>query len=284
MQRNPLGRGLAVLLHEGGTEDAVRHVPIDSLSSNPYQPRRTFDAQQLEELAGTIKDSGILQPLIVRQVGHDRFEIIVGERRHRAARMAGLATVPVIVRQAEDQQMLMLALVENLQREDVNPADAALAYARLANEFGLKQDEIAARVGKSRGVISNAARLLTLPRSMFDSLQRGEMNEGHARALLALPEGELQRELHRQIVQEGLSVREAERRARFFRKPPDKPEPEGVAVPPADPNWQRIEEVLSETLGARVQIQRIGTGGRIVVPFFDEEDLARILECFGITH
>lgn len=279
---NRLGKGLSELVSEAAGRDAVHELPVEQILPNPLQPRRSFDEAMLGELADTIREQGILQPLVVRQVGHERYELIAGERRLRAAKMAGLSRVPVVIRAADDRQMLELALVENLQREDVNPADAALAYRRLATDFGLTQEQIAARVGKSRGVIANTLRLLSLPAPMFESVRRGEITEGHARAILALDDEALQRELHRQIVDEGLSVREAERRSRFFRRPPDVAVVEPVSVPQEDPNWLRLEESLSERIGARVQIVRVGNGGRIQIPFYDQEDLARILEVFGI--
>jgi ParB family chromosome partitioning protein len=280
MLRNPLGRGLVELLGEG-SDNMIRNAPIDKLITNPYQPRQSFDPDQLQELARTIQESGILQPLVVRRKGHEEYEIIAGERRYRAAKLAGLETVPVIVRQANDEQMLALALVENLQREDINPADAAVSYRRLADEFGLTQEQIADRVGKSRGQIANSLRLLNLPANMFESVRLGKITEGHARALLTLGEKPaLQSELHRQIVDEGLSVREAERRSQFFRNPPSNDGPIAV-VPPADPNWLRLEETLSERLGTKIQIIRVGVGGRIQIPFYDEQDLSRILERLG---
>ncbi|GMV36951.1 MAG: chromosome partitioning protein ParB [Fimbriimonadales bacterium] len=279
---NRLGKGLSELVSEAAGRDSVHELPVEHVLPNPLQPRRSFDEAMLRELADTIREQGILQPLVVRQVGHDRYELIAGERRLRAAKMAGLARVPAVIRAADDRQMLELALVENLQREDVNPADAALAYRKLSTDFGLTQEQIAARVGKSRGVIANTLRLLSLPAPMFESVRRGEITEGHARAILALDDEGLQRELHRQIVDEGLSVREAERRSRFFRRPPDVAVVEPVSVPPEDPNWLRIEESLSERIGARVQIVRVGSGGRIQIPFYDQEDLSRILEVFGI--
>lgn len=283
MRRPALGRGLSALIGQTElSEKLVREIPIEQIRPNPYQPRQQFSEESLAELAESIKELGVIQPVIVRQEGESDYVLIAGERRLRAARMAGLSTIPAIVRTPTEQQMLEMALVENVQREDINPVDAALAYRRLMDEFGLTLEQVAQRVGKSAPAISNTMRLLQLPEYIIKSLKEGIISEGHGRALLMVKDPTLQRQLWSDITTEGLSVRAAELRARELRPmnptprnaPESKPEPS-----PAPPEIAALQHNLSAYLGTRVQVvQWGGGGGRIVIEFYSEEELGRILE------
>ncbi len=279
--RRALGKGLSQLLGES-VESSQKSAPISAIQPNHRQPRQSFDDESLEELAESIRVYGVLQPLIVRPLGEDRYELIAGERRFRAAKLAGLSEVPVLVRSADAQVSLEVALVENLQREDISPLESALAYRRLMDEFGLNQEQVAARVGKSRVAIANTVRLLRLPEEMQDAIQAGEMSEGHARALLMVESPVLQNRLFRRIVKDGLSVRESERLAR-----PSEPKPASARTPkPAaqeDPNLRALEESLSLALGSPVRIERGGKGGRISIEFFGDEDLQRLLDLLDVS-
>jgi ParB family chromosome partitioning protein len=218
MARRGLGKGLSALLSQSELEgNLVQEIPIAQIHPNPYQPRRVFDEDSLRELADSIRQVGVLQPIIVRQDSVDEYTLIAGERRLRAAQMVGLQSIPAIVRTPSEQQMLEMALIENLQREDINPIDAALAYKHLMDEFGLTQEQVAIRVGKSVPAISNTLRLLQLPDYIQDSIRSGLISEGHGRALLMVRDPVQQRQLWQQITADGLSVRATELRARELR-------------------------------------------------------------------
>jgi len=283
MPRPALGRGIGALIGQNDlAETLIREIPIAQIRSNPYQPRQQFSEESLAELAASIRELGVIQPIIVRQEGESDYVLIAGERRLRAARMAGLTTIPAIVRSPSEQQMLEMALVENVQREDINPIDAALAYKRLMEEFGLTQEQVAQRVGKSVPAISNTLRLLQLPEYIIKSLKEGVISEGHGRALLMVKDPTLQRQLWSDITTEGLSVRAAELRARELRpmNPSPRNTPESSPQPsPASPELKALEQNLSAYLGTRVQVvQWGGGGGRIVIEFYSEEELGRVLE------
>ncbi|RMH09479.1 MAG: ParB/RepB/Spo0J family partition protein [Armatimonadetes bacterium] len=283
MPRPALGRGIGALIGQNDlAETLIREIPIDQIRSNPYQPRQQFSEESLAELAASIRELGVLQPVIVRQEGESNYVLIAGERRLRAARMAGLSSIPAIVRSPSEQQMLEMALVENVQREDINPIDAALAYKRLMEEFGLTQEQVAQRVGKSVPAISNTLRLLQLPEYIVKSLKEGVISEGHGRALLMVKDPTLQRQLWSDITTEGLSVRAAELRARELRpmNPSPRNTPESSPQPSTtSPELKALEQNLSAYLGTRVQVvQWGGGGGRIVIEFYSEEELGRILE------
>ncbi len=283
MRRPALGRGLGALIGQNElAETLIREIPLDQIRPNPYQPRQQFSEESLAELADSIRELGVIQPIIVRQESEGDYVLIAGERRLRAASMAGLTTIPAIVRSPTEQQMLEMALVENVQREDINPIDAALAYKRLMDEFGLTQEQVAQRVGKSVPAISNTLRLLNLPEYIIKSLQEGVISEGHGRALLMVKDPTLQRQLWSDITTEGLSVRAAELRARELRpmNPTPRNAPESAPQPsPASPELLALQHNLSAYLGTRVQVvQWGGGGGRIVIEFYSEEELGRILE------
>jgi ParB family transcriptional regulator, chromosome partitioning protein len=276
-KRKALGRGLAALIPEPEAPPApgpapAGEVPISALDPNPFQPRGTLDPARLAELAASIRESGVVQPILVRRRG-ERFQIIAGERRFRAAEQAGLATVPVTVRDVDDEHLLELALVENIQREELNPIEEAQAYHRLQDEFRLTQDEIARRVGRDRTTIANTLRLLRLPRELREMVASGRLDAGHARALLALDRVEDQLALGREAARRGLSVREVERRVASLRAPRA-----AGGRPRKDANTRAAEERLHAALGARVEIARRGRGGAIRVLFTGEAELNRLFE------
>ena len=265
MMKRALGRGLGALLPPTETEDAarLRDLPVESLVPNPQQPRKSFDPRALEELATSIRASGVLQPLVVRPRG-SQFEILVGERRWRAAQQAGLTRVPAIVREA-----LELGLVENLLREDLNPVEAAQAYQRLLAEFGWTQEELAQRLGKDRSSIANALRLLRLPEPIQEDLRTGRLTMGHARALLGLPSAAAQLRLRERILSQDWSVRatEAGVQARRPGRPKARRRP---------PDLEAVEEELRLALGTRVRIVGNLLRGKIELPYTSAGELERI--------
>jgi len=280
--RRALGKGLAQLLGEQ-FESTVSELPIDSIVPNPRQPRQHFDEAALEELAQSIREVGLLQPLVVRPTAEGTYELIAGERRWRACQRAGLKTVPVVVRPSGDQASLEMALVENLQRSDITPVESAKAFRRLIQEFGLTQEQVAERVGKSRTAVANTLRLLKLPPRALEALEKGEITEGHARALLALNSEPEMLALLERIVRTGLSVREAERAVKQTQSPKrEQPQPSVSRTAASDPAVRQLEDGLSMYLGAPVRIERAEVGGRIVVSFYSEDDLERILEILGM--
>lgn len=275
--RRALGKGLSQLLgEEVGT--APNELPIESIVTNETQPRTKFDENALKELADSMEVHGILQPLLVRPIGDGRYAIIAGERRFRAAQIAGLRSVPVQIRTATDRTTLELALIENVQREDITPVEAARAYRRLVDEFGLTQDQVAARVGKARATVANSIRLLKLPTEILDGLESGSISEGHARALLQVTDPALQLALYRKVVEKGLNVREVERAAQES----PRARREGKKKSKGLPEWKPLEDGMTAFFSSPVKLQKSGTGGRIVIDFYSEDDLERILEVLGI--
>lgn len=277
VRRRALGKGLSALIPEPGLPaealpSAAAEVPIGALDPNPFQPRSAMDPGRLAELAASIRESGIVQPLLVRPRG-ERYQIVAGERRFRAAQAAGLATVPVTVRDVADEHLLELALVENIQREELNPIEEAQAFHRLQDEFRLTQEEIARRVGRDRSTVANTLRLLRLPRELREMVATSRLDAGHARALLALDRTEDQLALGREAARKGLSVREVEARVARLRAP----RKEGGGAR-RDPNTRAAEERLRAALGARVEIARRGRGGQIRVLFAGETELNRLFE------
>jgi ParB family chromosome partitioning protein len=272
-KRKALGRGLSALIPEpeaAAQPAAAAEVPISVLDPNPFQPRSAMDPERLAELAASVRESGIVQPILVRRRG-ERYQIIAGERRLRAAQATGLATVPVTVRDVDDEHLLELALVENIQREELNPIEEAQAFHRLQDEFGLTQEEIARRVGRDRATVANALRLLRLPRELRELLAESRLDAGHGRALLGLERAEEQVALGREAARKGLSVREVERRVALQRAPRG-------ARPRKDANTRAAEERLRSALGARVEIARRGRGGQIRILFAGEAELNRLFE------
>ena len=282
-----LGRGLSALLGEAavylpnteGSPRGAASAPVERIAPSPLQPRRSFAEDEIASLAESIRERGVLQPILVRpyagRPGH--YEIVAGERRWRAAQLAQLHEVPIIVRELADDGVLEIALVENIQRADLNAVEEAEAYRRLTVDFGLSQEAVARRVGKDRSTVSNALRLLRLPRKVLDDVVEGRLSEGHARALLAV-EGEAdQLRLRDLIANGGLSVRAAEALVRRYT--PAAPRPRRRAV--RDHDLGALEARLRESLGTKVRILRKGKGGTVEIEFYAEEDLERILAALG---
>jgi ParB family transcriptional regulator, chromosome partitioning protein len=252
-------------------------LPISMIDPNPLQPRTVFQEGRLQELADSIRSNGVIQPIIVRRKA-DRFELIAGERRWRAARIAGLELVPVVVQELANEKLLEISLIENIQREDLNPMEVAFAYDRLAREHHLSHEEIGRRTGKDRATITNMIRLLKLPPEIQLLLAEHRLSMGHARALLGLPEPELQREIGDRAAAEGLSVRQVERTVQKLNEPRDPGEAK-EAPPKIDPNVKAATDELERTLGTRVRIvEKSVNRGRIEIDYFSQEDLDRIYE------
>jgi ParB family chromosome partitioning protein len=243
------------------------------VSPNPHQPRQTISEDSLAELVASIREHGVIQPLVVTQVG-DEYQLIAGERRWRAAQLAGLTTVPAIVKETTPQQMLELALVENVQRADLNPLEEAGAYRQLMDEFGLTQEEVAERVGKSRTAVANTVRLLRLTNDVKEALAAERISEGHARALLALPNARFQRQALAIIEKRGLNVRQAEALVRQMQAEPEEPAPKAEL----SPQDQDAVERFQQRLGTKVNLVRAKKGGRLVIHFYSEEELQAIYE------
>lgn len=275
-KRTGLGRGLEALIPVAEhPEGGVTHVPVSAITRNPLQPRTTLKEDTLAELASSIEEHGVIQPIIVTQQGPDRYQLIAGERRWQAARMAGLATVPVIVKEASSQQVLELALVENIQRADLNPLEEAVAYRHLVEEFGLTQEQVAVQVGKSRVTITNTLRLLRLPDKVKQALSSGAIREGHARALLALATPEAQVAALQAVTKKSLSVRQTEELVRRLTAQPAPPKTKS-SVPP---ETLALEQEFRDTLGTKVNLRRNRKGqGRLVIHFYSEEELHAIYD------
>ena len=276
MNRKALGRGLGALLSSDTTVDLgsePTEVDVDAIVPGPMQPRTHFDEGALEGLADSIRSQGIIQPLLVRRVG-DRYELIAGERRWRAAQLAGLAKVPVVVRDVPDKDLLEIALIENVQRENLNPIEEALAYQRLIETVGLTQEALAGRVGRDRSYITNYLRLLNLPEDLQKRVVEGQLSMGHARAILGLSGVDSQRKLARQVIDGGLSVRATEH---LVRKAVDGAAPSKTASA-VDPNIRAAEAKLRRALGTQVRIVQLrGEGqGKVEISFFSNQDLDRI--------
>ena len=274
-----LGRGLGALLGDFGDESveqsAYRLLPIYKVEPNPDQPRQDFDEEELEALAESIRIHGVIQPLTVREMGSGYFQIIAGERRWRAARLAQLAEVPVVVVEADDKKAMELALIENLQRQDLNPVEEALGYQSLMDDYGLTQEEAANRVGKSRPAVANALRLLNLSGEVLEMVRSGKLTAGHARAVLSLKTEKKQLEAARKIAALGLSVRQAELLCRNMGK---EPAPVKEAAPLAIDYVAECEKSLSKHLGRGVKIVNGKRKGRFELEFYGQEDLQVLLD------
>jgi ParB family chromosome partitioning protein len=278
MNRKALGRGLGALLSSDRTIDLgsePTEVDLDSIVPGSMQPRTRFDEESLEKLAESIRSHGIVQPLLVRRRG-DGFELIAGERRWRAARLAGMTRVPVVVKEVPDENLLEIALIENIQRENLNAIEEAQAYRKLIETVGLTQEALASRVGRDRSYITNYLRLLRLPDDLQQLVIEGRLSTGHARTLLGLTHVDLQRRLARQIIDGGLSVRATEQLVQ--RATEEKPARQPRTPVPVDPNVRAAETKLRRALGTQVRILQTAEGGRgkIEISFFDSRDLDRI--------
>jgi ParB family transcriptional regulator, chromosome partitioning protein len=280
MEKRPaLGKGLSALIPDA-PEPRISpvEVDIDRLEPNDFQPRRSVDEARLVDLTESIRSNGIIQPIVVRKVG-DRFQIIAGERRWRAARHAGLLRVPVVVRvvaPGQERSLLEMALIENIQREDLNPIEEALAYRRLSDDFQLTQEDIASAVGKDRASVANHLRLLKLPDEVRHEVASGRLSMGHARALLALADETAQRDSARDVIARGLSVRETEALVKKMAKRP--PAQDAPPPAPADVHTRAAEDRLRLAFGTRVRIVRQGARGRIEIDFGSEDELIRIFD------
>jgi len=291
MKKRGLGRGLDALLgsHNAAKQLAaenplsessdskdgqLKHVPVEFIQRGKYQPRRDMNQEALEELANSIRAQGVMQPIVVRPVGPDKYEIIAGERRWRASQLAGLDTVPVVIRDVPDEAAIAMALIENIQREDLNPMEEAIALSRLQQEFELTHQQIADAVGKSRATVTNLLRLMSLRDDVQRLLEHGDLEMGHARAMLSLTP-ELQASTAQTVVSKGLSVRQTESLVRKLLE--DKPEKPSSALS-ADADIKRLEESLAEKLGANVQIQHTAKGkGKLVLNYNSLDELDGIL-------
>jgi len=297
-----LGRGLDALLggvreDEQVTSDSseVRMIPIESITPNPHQPRREFSEDGLRDLSASIKTRGVLQPVLIRPLGGNKFELVAGERRLRASKRAGLTEIPTLVRDMTDQESLAIALIENLQREDLNAIEESLGYQQLQQEFGLSQEELARQVGKSRSAVANALRLLNLPDIVQVDIQKNTLSAGHGRAIMAVADTEVQGKLHQRIVENGLTVRQAEAQASFFKQNGRLPGAEEIGAAPTaksarstakplSPELASLQSSLSDMLGVKVKIAGSDKKGKITVSYTDEDGLRSIAEKLGADY
>ena len=282
--RRALGKGLSQLIAEQ-YDAAPAEASLEDILPNSRQPRTVFDAEALDELAASIRQYGLIQPLVVRPLAEGKYELIAGERRLRAAKIAGLRAVPIVLRSAGNQSALEIALIENVQREDMNALECARSYRKLIDEFGLTQEQVADRVGKSRTAIANTLRLIRLPEAIQQGLEEGKISEGHARALLAFENQAKQLAVYETILTQGLSVREVEKltqnKTAARNEQAESPKPKPVV----DPNIRALEEEIAKRLSAPTKIHRTtgSVGGKLTVEFFDDDDLQRILDAIGIS-
>ncbi len=283
-KRPALGKGLSALIPDAIEipRTSAVEADVDRLSPNDFQPRGTVDDARLQDLAQSIKANGVIQPIVVRRIGGDRFQIIAGERRWRAAKLAGLLRVPIAIKEVapgQEQSLLEMALIENIQRENLNPIEEALAYRRLSDEFALTQEAIATAVGKDRATVANQLRLLRLPEEVRNEVAAGRLSTGHARALLSLSDEAEQRRMARDVLARTLSVRETESLVKkIVESGAPSGEREAAAPKPVDVHTRAAEEKLKLLLGTRVRIVRQGSRGRIEIDFVSEDELIRIYE------
>lgn len=272
MVKKALGKGLSALLPDVSKE--LVELDIDLLEVNEEQPRTRFDEKKLEELAASIKENGLVQPILVRKIDGGKYQIIAGERRWRAAQRAGLLKIAAVVREVSDDKLLELALVENIARQELNPIEEAIAYQKLISRYGLTQEQIARRVGKDRSSVTNILRLLKLPEDIQALVEDEKISMGHARAILPVEDEEYQRALAQRTISEGLSVRDVERLVERWRSS----EVREKAERPVDPNLKAAEQRLQKRLGTQVKILLTKNGGRIQIEFHSNEELSRIYD------
>lgn len=286
IQRKALGRGLDSLISMDDTPargtSAINDVPLDKITPNPDQPRTTFDEEALAELAASIRELGIIQPLSLRKTGADTYQIIAGERRFRAARLAGLESVPAYVRTANEAELTEMALIENIQREDLNAIEIALTFRKLIDRYNLTQERLSERIGKNRATVANFLRLLRLPAEVQLGLRDKRVDMGHARALLSLSDPALQLELYKRIIKEGLSVRRVEELAKQMNGKASRPKEPGKA---AAAEYDVLKKHLSNVFRTPVRLDVNAQGrGKITFPFRDEEEMARLISLFDTLH
>lgn len=293
-RRNALGRGLGALLDDSSADikdnievskpeisvGSINAIPLDQIEVNPYQPRVHFDQEALGELADSIKTQGIIQPITVRKLSNDQYQLISGERRFQASKLAGLEKIPAYIRTADDQQMLEMALIENIQRENLNAIEIALSYQRLLSECDLKQEELGGRVGKNRTTVNNYLRLLKLPPDIQAAVRDKVISMGHARALVNVENIDQQLDIFKQVVANELSVRKTEELVRSAGKSAEKEKPE--ETPEAGKEIVNLQTKLASHFGTRVQIKSDGKKGEIKIPFVSVEDLNRILDILEV--
>ncbi|MHC4778982.1 MAG: ParB/RepB/Spo0J family partition protein [Planctomycetota bacterium] len=275
MVERRLGRGLDFLITDRVQEgEEILRLPVDAVEPNPYQPRKLHDEEAEKELAASIKAHGLLQPIVIRR-GGSGFEIVAGERRWRAARRLGLKEIPCIRRSADDDDMLALALVENIQRRDLDAVEKARAFREMMASLSITQEEVAKRIGMSRAAVANFLRILALPKEIQESVSRGTITFGHAKAIMALKDKTDQVELYRRIVAAGLSVRETEKEAKARTRKKGKKKAKYSA------QMAELEEMLMNKLGTKVRIQHSGKGGKIIIEYYSAEDFERITDLLG---
>jgi len=278
MTKRGLGKGLQALIpdvDEAQPSPGVVQIKVDQIEPNPHQPRKSFDPAKLAELAASIKEHGVVQPVVVRQVAGGRFELVTGERRWRACQLNAIDSIPAIIKDYTERQVTEVALIENIQREDLSPLEEAWAYQTLIEEFGLTQEAVAVRVGRSRPYVANMLRLLALPPAVREQINNGVLTAGHARALLSLPPEQIEAASAR-IAAQGLSVRQAEDLVRRMRE--DVPPSETSRAKRPENKFAELEERLKETLGTQVRIKERGTIGKIEIEYYSEEELTRLAE------
>lgn len=291
MERRSLGKGLGALIpgveREAGQLGGGSEIEISRISVNPYQPREIFNDDKFQELLNSVRVHGVLQPIVVRSKGEGEYELVAGERRLRAAGAAGLTRIPAVIRELTNEQSLQVALIENLQREDINAVEAAVAYRRLADEFGLSQEDLAFSLGKSRSAVANTMRLLHLPKEILEHLKAGNITEGHARAILSVDGESGQMDICQRVIEDGLSVRECERLTRETAKT----DPEQTAKRTVsretkdrieDPNLGAVETRLRELFGTKVNLIKHKDKGRIEIEFYSDDDMERILHILAV--
>jgi ParB family transcriptional regulator, chromosome partitioning protein len=291
-KKKALGRGLSAILESPETDitskdisgsfvaGAIANIPIGNIESNPFQPREDFDDQALNELAASIREQGIIQPITVRKLGYDKYQLISGERRLKASKIAGLTSIPSYIRVANDQQMLEMALVENIQRESLNALEIALSYNRLLEECELSQEELSIRVGKNRTTIINYIRLLKLPAEIQVAVRENQLSMGHARAIINIDDEPTQIAIFRNVIKKGLSVREVEEIVRNLNKQPASPKVTSIRSLP--PRIEALRSNLAMRLASDVELKRNTKGkGSIVIPFNSDSELEKIVSSFG---
>jgi len=281
MQKQALGKGLGALIPDLSVLNdkerkalGIAEIELDRIVPNEFQPRKTFQDDAMKELAASIKEHGVIQPIIVHRIGSN-YGLIAGERRWRASRLAGLKTIPALVKEATKRELIEQALIENIQREDLNPLEAAEAYKRLQDEFKLTQEDLAKRVGKERSTVTNFLRILSLPKEVKHELAAGNLSMGHAKALLSMERVRDQLQAAQMIVKKGLSVREAEALAGKLKNPAKEKKPK------VSHELKSVEDKLRKSLGTKVSITATAKGGRIVIDYYSNEELDRILEKIG---
>ena len=293
-KRNALGRGLGALLDDSISFEAPRslskpppksmgEIPLEYITANPFQPRTDFDMQALKELAESIKVQGIIQPITVRKMGNNEYQLIAGERRLQASKIAGLTSIPAYIRTANDQEMLEMALIENIQRENLNALEIAISYQRLLSECNLKQEELGDRVGKNRATVNNYLRLLKLPPDIQIGLRDKKISMGHARALINIDNIEVQLDIFRRIVKEDLSVRKAEALVRAYVTGSPEKRTKNKAAAANEAALKQLREKLSSHFGSKVKVNAdTENRGEIRIPFVSTDDLNRILEILDL--